>query len=102
MSTSIEWHPATETPGKRRVLIAYTKKNLKAGQYIFNSVRFMSPNVIPAECVFKTDDGEKQLPVAWCYYDEAVKGITEQMCRNAAAYAWGWWPDDETGKESEQ
>ena len=93
--TVIKWHPATESPGKRRTLMAFTMKHLKAKQYIFMPVRQMSPNVIPAECVFKDDKGRKQLPVAWCYYDEVIKGITERMCRDASAYAWGWWPDTE-------
>lgn len=93
--TSVVWHPATESPSKRRVLMAFTMRGLKKGQYLFKPVRFMSPQVIPAECAFKSEDGRKQLPVAWCYYDEAIKGITERMCKDAAACAWAWWTDDD-------
>lgn len=88
-----KWHPATESPGKRRVLMAFTRKDLKAGQYLFNPVRFFKDGSIPAECEFLDDKGEKRLPVAWTFYDDAVKGITNQMCKTAAAAAWGWWPD---------
>lgn len=87
------WHPATESPGTRRVLMAFKRKDLKRGQYVFDPIRFFKDNVIPAECVFDDDDDGKRLPVAWAYYDEAVKGITDKMCKDAAAYAWGWWPD---------
>ena len=87
------WHPATESPGRRRVLMAFTKKDLKPGQYLFSPVRLFADHAIPAECVFE-EDNEKKLPVAWAYYDEVIKGITEKMCKDAEAYAWGWWPDD--------
>lgn len=97
--TSVIWHPATESPGKRRVLMAFTMKGLKKGQYLFTPVRYFNTGVIPAEGEFKNDKGEKQLPVAWAYYDEVIKGITERMSRNAAAYAWSWWPDNDTIKK---
>ena len=84
--------------------MAFHMKGLKKGQYVFSPVRYFSPGTIPAEGEFRSQTGEKMLPVAWAYYDEAIKGITEQMCRTAAAYAWGWWPDNETtiGKEAEK
>lgn len=90
----LRWHPATERPGKCRILMAFTKKSLKPGQYLFMPVRYFSDRVIPAEGEFRDHDGEKMLPVAWMYYYEAIKGITEQMAHDAALYAWGWWPDD--------
>lgn len=89
-----QWHPATERPGKRRVLMAFTKKTLKKGQYLFMPVRLFSDRVIPAESEFNDHDGSKMLPVAWTYYDEAINGITQQMREDAERYAWGWWPDN--------
>lgn len=91
--TKVIWHPATEKPGKRRVLMAFRRKDLKKGQYLFSPVRFFAQRIIPAETVFTDHDGAKMLPVAWAYYDEVIKGITDQMSKDAAAYAWGWWPD---------
>ena len=95
LKTSIAWHPATESPGKRRVLMAFTKKDLKKGQYLFQPVRYFSERIIPSEGEFKDSDGEKMLPVAWCYYKDAIQGITEQMRKDSELYAWGWWPDKE-------
>ena len=60
--TTFTWHPATESPGKRRVVMALTRRDLKEGQYVFQPVRFFSPNVRPAECVFRDNEGRKQLP----------------------------------------
>ena len=90
----IQWHPATESPGKLRVLMAFTRKDLKKGQYVFSPVRLFSENAIPAECVFEDGEDRKQLPVAWAVYTDVVNGITKQMCQSAAAAAWGWWPDE--------
>lgn len=73
--------------------MALTRKDLKPGQYLFLPVRYFEEGIIPAEGEFKDHEGNKQLPVAWTYYDEAIKGITAKMCKDAAAYAWGWWPD---------
>lgn len=91
--TTFTWHPATESPGKRRVVMALTRRDLKEGKYVFQSVRFLSPNVRPAECVFRDNEGHKQLPVAWAYYDEIIKGIAPWMISGAENAAWAWWPD---------
>lgn len=91
--TTFTWQPATESPGKRRVLMALTRKDLKEGQYVFESVRFHSPDVRPAECEFHDSEGRKQLPVAWAYYDEVIKGIAPWMISRAENAAWAWWPD---------
>ena len=93
--TTFTWQPATESPGKRRVLMALMRKDLKEGQYVFESVRFLSPNVRPAECEFHDSEGRKQLPVAWAYYDEVIKGIAPWMISRAENAAWAWWPDKE-------
>lgn len=92
--TTIQWHPATESPGKKRVIMAFTRRDLKKGQYLFLPVRYFNERIIPAETKFKDTNGEKMLPVAWTYYNEAIIGITEQMREDAERYAWGWWPDD--------
>lgn len=97
----VKWHPATETPGTRRVLMAFTRKDLKAGQYIFAPIRIFSESAIPAECVFKDKEDKKMLPVAWVYYADVIKGITAKMCKDAAAYAWGWWPDKDNARKEE-
>ena len=93
--TKVVWHPATESPGMKRVLIALRTKDLKAGQYLFQSMRFMSPGVRPAECEFYSEDEDKQLPVAWAYYDEVTSGITPQMCSDAERAAWAWWSGED-------
>ena len=91
--TKVVWHPATESPGKRRVLMAMKRKDFSEEQYVFLSVRFCSPGVKPAECDFHDEEERKQLPVAWAYYDEVISGITPQMCSAAECAAWAWWPD---------
>lgn len=93
--TTFTWQPATESPGKRRVLMAFTRKDLKEGQYVFESVRFLSAGVRPAECEFHDSEGRKQLPVAWAYYDEITKGIADWMIKRSEFDAWAWWPDKE-------
>lgn len=92
--TKIIWHPATKSPGKKRVLMAFRSKKLKKRQFYFTTVRFFSSGIIPAESEFKSPDGEKILPVAWCWYADAIKGVTEKMCHEAECTAWAWWPDD--------
>lgn len=99
--TTFMWHPATESPGKKRVLMAFTRKDLAEGQYIFHPVRLFSTNARPAECTFRNDDGSKELPVAWAYYDEIVKGIAPWMISGAESAAWAWWPDYEEQKEED-
>ena len=99
--TTFTWQPATESPGKRRVLMAFTRKDLKEGQYVFESVRFLSAGVRPAECEFHDSEGRKQLPVAWAYYDEITKGIEPWMISRAESAAWAWWPDKEEDKQED-
>ena len=91
MEAKIKWHPATESPGKRRVIMAFTKKGLKAGQYLFTPVRYFSEGIIPTDHEFKDAGGDKMLPVAWTYYNDAIKGVTGQMCKDAADAAARWW-----------
>ena len=92
--TTFTWHPATESPGKRRVVIALRTKGHENEYMTFNTVRFLAPDVTPATCVFKMKDGTKQLAVAWAYYDEIVKGIVPWMVERAEGAAWPWWPDN--------
>ena len=92
--TTFQWHPATQSPGKRRVLVALTRRDLQEGQYVFQTVRFCSDGVRLAECEFRDDEGRKQLPVAWAYYDEIIKGIVPWMKSRAEGMAWAWWPED--------
>ena len=99
--TTFTWQPATKSPGKRRVLMALTRKDLKEGQYVFESVRFLSPDVRPSECEFHDSEGRKQLPVAWAYYDEIIKGIAPWMISRAESAAWAWWPDKEEHKQED-
>ena len=75
---------------------AFTRKDLKEGQYVFESARFLSDGVRPAECSFHDSKGRKQLPVAWAYYDEIIKGIVPWMISGAESAAWTWWPDKTT------
>ena len=93
--TPITWHPAIQSPGKRRVVMAFVVKGRPTNQYLFEEVQFLSPGVEPATCEFKTDEGTEKLAVAWAYYDEITKGIKEWMIRRAECHAWGWWPDKE-------
>lgn len=93
--TTFTWHPATESPGKRCVLMAMTRKDLGKGQYVFQSVQFCSPDVRPATVAFRDDKGRKQLPVAWAFYDEIIKGVAPWMISGAEFAAWGWWPEKE-------
>ena len=99
---AITWHPATKSPGKRAVVIAFTMKTLPKGKYFFKVVRFRTPDVEPATVAFKTDDGAKMLAVAWAYYDEVINGITDKMVAASENHAWAWWPDDLTDKNQTQ
>ena len=92
--TTFTWHPATESPGKRRVLMAMTRHDLGEGQYVFQPVRFFSPGVRPATVVFRDEEGRKQLPVAWAFYDEIIKAIAPWMISRAEDAAWAWWPEN--------
>ena len=93
--TTFKWHPATESPGKRRVLMAMTRHDLSEGQYVFQTARFFSEGVRPAEVAFHDADGNKTLPVAWAFYDEIIKAIAPWMISRAADAAWAWWPEKE-------
>lgn len=98
--TTFTWHPATESPGKKRVLMAFRVKGHEEDHFLVSVIRFLSPGVIPATVAFKTDDGVKKLAVAWAYYDEITKGIADWMATGAEHEAWAWWPDkEETSKE---
>ena len=91
--TSFVWHPSVESPGKRRVLMAFVVKGRSKNQFHFKTVRFLSPNVVPASCVFKDNEGTKMLALAWAYYDEVIDGIGDWMISRAECEAWAWWPD---------
>lgn len=93
--TTFKWHPATESPGKRRILMAMTRHDLSEGQYVFTTVRFCSSGVQPATVAFTDDKGRKQLPVAWAFYDEIIKAIAPWMITRAEDAAWAWWPEKE-------
>lgn len=97
--TSFTWHPATESPGKKRVLMAFRVKGHEGDYYVFSVIRFCSSHAIPAACAFKTEEGTKKLAVAWAYYDEITKGITDWMIHSAEFEAWAWWPDKEEKEE---
>ncbi len=98
--TTFTWHPATESPGKKRVLMAFRVKGHEEDHFLVSVIRFLSPGVTPATVAFKTDDGIKKLPVAWAYYDEITKGIADWMVTYAEYEAMAWWPDkEETSKE---
>ena len=97
--TSFTWHPATESPGKKRVLMVFRVKGHEGDYYNFSVIRFCSPHAIPASCAFKTEGGTKQLAVAWAYYDEITKGIADWMIHSAEFEAWAWWPDKEEKEE---
>lgn len=89
--TSFTWHPASESPGKKWVLMAFCVKGNEDGQYVFDVGRFGSSGVIPSTCAFKTDDGRKKLAVAWACYNEFTKGIAPWMKKRAEFDAWIWW-----------
>lgn len=100
--TSFMWHPATESPGKRRVVIAFRVKGHESDYYTLSVIKFCSPNVTPATCAFKTEDGVKKLAVAWAYYDEITKGIAGWMISRAEFEAWAWWPDKEENDNNDK
>ena len=95
----VEWHPASESPGKRRAVIAFTRKDLKRGQYLFNPVRYFQEGIIPAKAEFRDHEGDKILPVAWTYYTDAVRGITAEMLRSSASEARDWWTEENECKQ---
>ena len=98
--TTFTWHPATESPGKKRVVMAFKVKGHENSHCVFETVRFLSPNVTPASCTFTNEEGVKQLPIAWAYYDEIAKGIEDWMFERAKSEAWAWWPDNKKENEN--
>jgi hypothetical protein len=94
-STTFTWHPATQSPGKRRIVIAFKVKGHENDCMTFETGRFLNPDVTPATCAFKDKNGTKKLAVAWAYYDEISKGIADWMIESAKDAAWAWW-DEET------
>lgn len=99
--TTFTWHPATESPGKRRIVVAFRVKGHEKDYMLLEVMRFLAPGVTPATCNFKMDDGTKQLAVAWAYYDEIVKGIGDWMIKDAESAAWAWWPDKDNENHNE-
>lgn len=100
--TTFTWHPATQSPGTRRVVIAFRVKGHENDYMLLKVVRFCSKDVTPATCAFKTAAGEKQLAVAWAYYDEITKGIADWMVSGAEYDAWAWWPDKEEENDKKE
>lgn len=93
--TTFTWHPATESPGKKRVLMVFRVEGHENDHFIVEVIRFLSSGVTPATVAFKEDDGTKKLAVAWAYYDEIMKGIAPWMISHAEREAWAWWPRTE-------
>lgn len=86
----IEWHKATESPGKRAVCMLFRHGSDK--HLTPHHIRIMSPGVIPAQCDFGLDaKGRQQLPVAWAYIDEVSKVIPKQFIAEAENAAWAWY-----------
>lgn len=89
----IVWHPATESPGKKRFVGAYIKKGRSEKHMTFQVIRYLSDNVVP--CETHQVDNRDELCVAWTDYDNFIKGITPKMIANAKAGAWAWWDEKE-------
>lgn len=86
----IEWHKATESPGKRAVCMLCKHGGHK--HLVAHYVRFLSPEVIPAQVDMGLDaKGQQQLPVAWAYIDEVSKVIPKQFIAEAENAAWAWY-----------
>lgn len=99
--TTFTWHPATQSPGLRRVVVAFRGKGHENEYMILKVVKFGSMHVAPATVNFKHEDGTKILAVAWAYYNEFIKGVAPWMITNAEHAAWAWWPDkDEKNNKS--
>ena len=90
-TTSINWHPSTESPGKKRVVGAFISKKRKEYQIIFQTFRYFNSGVKPCECHSK----DRELCVAWADYKDFIKGITPKMIADAKAGAWAWWNREE-------
>lgn len=87
----INWHPSTESPGKKSFVGAFISKDRKENQITFKVIRYFSNCVVPCEC----HDKDNELCVAWTDYKEFIKGITPEMIANAKKGAWAWWKDKE-------
>lgn len=94
--SNINWHPATESPGKRRFVGAFIKKGRDEKKMTLQVMRYLSPGVLP--CETHDTDRPDELCVAWTYYDELVRGITPAMITSAKAGAWAWWDEEKKEK----
>lgn len=88
--TQFKWHPATESPGTKPIVIAYKVKGHENEHYCFMSCQFREDGVTPATVAFQ-DNGVKKLAVAWAYTDEISVGITDEMFRSAEREGWAHW-----------
>lgn len=93
----IDWHPSTESPGKRRFVAAYIKKGRSEDKITFQVVRYLTNNVVP--CETHQEDNPDELCVAWADYKQFIKGITTAMIASAKAGAWSWWNEKEVKNE---
>lgn len=92
--SEIVWHPATESPGRKRFVGAYIKKGRNERHMTFSVVRFFEPDVLPCEV---PEADKTELCVAWTPYEDFIKGITQDMKDGAKAKAWGWWNEEKGG-----
>lgn len=88
---TIKWHPATESPGKKRFVGAFIRKGRSEDKLTFKVIRYLNDGVVPCECIKEEVD---ELCVAWTDYKDLIKGITPTMIANAKCGAWGWWKED--------
>jgi len=88
---TIKWHPATESPGKKRFVGAFIKKGRSEDRPTFKVIRYFQDGVVPCE---RCEEGGDELCVAWTDYKELIKGITPTMIANAKRGAWGWWKEE--------
>lgn len=87
---TIKWHPATESPGKKRFVGAFIKKGRSEDQLTFKVIRYFKDGVVPCEMC---EEGGDELCVAWTDYKELISGITPTMIVDAKRGAWGWWKE---------
>lgn len=90
--TKIKWHPATESPGKKRFVGAFIKKGRNEKHMTFVPIRYFCSGILPCETRTAKDE---ELCVAWAYYKDFIKGITPKMIADAKLRAWGWWNEKE-------
>lgn len=89
--TTITWHYATESPGKKRFVGAFIKKGRSEDKLTFQVIRYLTDGVRPCECC---SNGHDELCVAWTDYNDFIKGITPKMIKYAKLGAWSWWKED--------